>query len=60
MKTREAIFCVLIRTTWDSLDSQLDGTHGKQKHCQSCGGNKFHRECVREYAEMILKLSKLL
>lgn len=45
----------LIRLTYDSLQSHLDGTYLKTPE-----GTAFHKQCVREYAEMIQLLSKLL
>jgi len=42
---------------WGSLESHLVYTHkGKMTRDES---HKFHRECVREYAVIINKLSKL-
>lgn len=49
----------VIRGIWDSLDSHLDLAVAVPKRaCSTCGDRKHHRECVIEYAEMILKLSR--
>lgn len=49
--------------TWDSLVSHLEGTHtisstGK-KYVSEVGDQKFHRRCVKDYAEVIKILSDL-
>ena len=44
-----------IRLALDSLESHLQYTHSKAKD----GSMEFHRACVREYAQIILNLSKL-
>lgn len=54
-----------IRLTWSSLDSHLDYTHTpiktRSKEMKAIhGGRRFHKQCVREYAEVLLVLSKLL
>jgi len=52
-----------IRDIWSSLDSHLDYTHSpvKQKSFRKIhGGKRFHKQCVKEYAEILLVLSKLL
>lgn len=54
----------LIRQTYESLESHLDWTHKKtyEKNCPGCRGegNKFQKQCVKEYAQMIVDLSDLL
>lgn len=54
-----------IRSVWDSLDSHLDYTHTpiktRSKEMKAIhGGKRFHRQCVREYAEILLTLTKVL
>ena len=44
-----------IRIAWDSLQSHLRYTYAK-----SSEGKKFHKKCIREYAEIISILSKHL
>lgn len=44
-----------IRLTWDSLQSHLKYTQIKTSE-----GIKFHKDCVKEYAETIKILSELL
>jgi hypothetical protein len=44
-----------IRLAYSSLESHLPYTH--KKHVD--GSMKFHRECIREYSEIISILSKL-
>ncbi len=43
-----------MRLVWSSLESHLIFTHRK-----STEGIKFHKKCVREYAELLDILSKL-
>ena len=43
-----------IRLTWESLESHLHWTHKK-----SSEGLKFHRKCIKDYAEIIKILSEL-
>ena len=53
--SKEDIALKLIRGLWDSLESHLD-------YCvdSSAEGRTFHRQCVREYSDMIQLASKLL
>lgn len=44
----------LIRMVWSSLESHLEWTHEKSDE-----GQKFHRECVREYSEMLKLIAEL-
>lgn len=44
-----------IRSTWSSLESHLPYMHKK-----SWEGRRFHKRCVKEYAEQIIRLTKLL
>ncbi|RTL06186.1 hypothetical protein EKK58_06100 [Candidatus Dependentiae bacterium] len=44
-----------IRLVWGSLDSHLYYTN----HTPKDGTNKFHQECVKEYARLITLLSEL-
>lgn len=44
-----------LRLAWSSLESHLWATHNK-----SAEGKRFHKQCVKEYAETIYNLSKLL
>ncbi len=50
-----------IRLAWSSLDSHLKWTHKRisRKEMRISGNNKFHRECVKEYARTIKILSEL-
>lgn len=51
------------RLVWASLDSHLDYTHTpvkQKKFRQIHGGKRFHKQCVKEYAEILLTLTKLL
>lgn len=57
---RRKIVCKLIRDVYSSLDTHLDPTHEDLKRCAGCGSKAFHAECVRDYARMLLDLSKLL
>ena len=41
-----------LRLVWDSLESHLDATHRGVDM-------RFHRQCVKEYAEVIHILSRL-
>ena len=52
---KDEISIRLIRGLWDSLESHLD-------YCvdPSAEGRRFHRRCVREYADMLLLATKLL
>lgn len=43
-----------IREVWESLDSHLDFTYSKHPD-----GNKFHKKAVRDYAKLLVLLSKL-
>jgi hypothetical protein len=54
-----------IRSTWSSLDSHLDYTltpiKTKSKEMKAIhGGKRFHTTCVKDYAETLLTLAKLL
>ena len=55
-----------IELTWDSLDSHLGYINDEVKACsvkshkKELGDKKFHRKCVREYAEILLTLSREL
>jgi hypothetical protein len=54
----------LIEKTWDSLESHLDACYEDfkvpRKMKSRYGSKRFHRDCVKEYAEMIHMLSTLL
>lgn len=43
-----------IRSIWSSLESHLDYTYLK-----SSEGKKFHKQCVKDYANDIKNLSEL-
>lgn len=43
-----------IRLTWESLESHL-----KYTHTESADGTKFHKDCVREYVQLLGILAKL-
>jgi len=53
-----------IRLVWLSLESHLDSARGEligKKCCDKMVGlPPFHRKCVKEYAEVISTLTKLL
>ncbi len=44
----------MIRIVWGSLESHLMFTHQKNPD-----GVEFHRQCVKEYAELIVMMTKL-
>ena len=46
----------LIRNVWASLESHLGYTHVEVPPPEN---NKFHQACCNEYAEMIVKLTRL-
>lgn len=50
-----------IRLVWSSLESHLEGAHRNLKLLEKKNGesNKFHKQCVKEYAEVIKILSEL-
>ena len=56
----------IIQITFDSLDSHLPYTYDQQKcdNCKTkfcpCDDTKFHKKCVKEYAEVIKLASDLL
>lgn len=43
-----------IRLAWSSLESHLQWTHKK-----SSEGEKFHKQCLGEYAELIKILTEI-
>lgn len=43
-----------IRLAWSSLESHLQWTHKK-----SSEGEKFHKQCLSEYAELIKILTEI-
>ena len=57
-----------IRLTWASLDSHLDYTEPAKQVCTNkkcpfkdiCGTHIFDKKCVKEYAEIISTLTRLL
>ena len=54
-----------IRLAWESLDSHLSFSekplaHKLRKHINTVGGQRFHKKCVREYAQIIQTLAKAL
>ena len=54
-----------LELTADSLTSHLEYTHKKggcdRRKCKKeFGDRKFHRKCVREYAEVLLALAQEL
>ena len=61
---KEATIVKLIEMTWDSLHSHLDECHSPSKVPPSMkgvyGDRRFHKKCVKEYAEMIRMLTTLL
>jgi hypothetical protein len=44
-----------IRLVWESLESHLEYTH--EKHVD--GDFNHHRQCIKDYAELMVILSKL-
>lgn len=54
-KAKDKLLREVIKSIWSSLDSHLEWTYKKSLEKQP-----FHIKCVKEYAEMIYKLSKLL
>lgn len=59
MKTKEKdeIVSGLIRDVYASLESHLEYTH--KSGLKTPESNYFHKQCVKEYADMIIKLTKL-
>ena len=54
-----------IRLTWESLASHLPDAEkplpkNLRKHTGIIGGQRFHKQCVREYAEVIRTLANVL
>jgi hypothetical protein len=64
MKARDRAEVIkAIRSIFSSLDSHLDYTVEpvKPKKFRAIhGGVRFHKQCVRDYAETLLTLAKLL
>ena len=54
-KTKDKILEEVIKSVWSSLVSHLPYTYLK-----SSEGKRFHKTCVKDYADIINKLSKLL
>ena len=59
--TREQLIERGIRLTWESLESHLLYTHKKLTPQEIKQGetHKFHKGCVRDYAETLLIFSEL-
>lgn len=63
---REKKICKSIELAYDSLKSHLESTYdplpksAPEKYKQQIGGQKFHKQCVREYAEIINTLANEL
>jgi len=57
-KLREKKIERAIELIYDSLESHLPYTYGNIKEVK--GTKKFHKKCIREYAEIIKILSELL
>ena len=51
---RAKIVAKIIRQAWSSLDSHL-----KYTHSHTSEGQQFHKNCVREYVEIIKDASEL-
>lgn len=50
-----------IRLSWESLETHLEAAvHIKKVEADFCGGRKFHAKAVRQYARIILCLSRKL
>lgn len=61
LKSKEVVKS--IRLVWSSLDSHLDYAVEpvKPKKLREIhGGKRFHKQCIREYADILLTLAKLL
>jgi hypothetical protein len=43
-----------IKQIWDSLESHLDCTHQDTPE-----GRKFHKQCIKDYAKLLIILTKL-
>jgi len=56
-RKRSKIVRNTIREIWASLDSHLPACHAKG--LKKPEGNKFHKKCVKEYARLIVLLTKL-
>jgi hypothetical protein len=54
---KDEIISGLIRDVYASLESHLLYTH--KTGLKKPESNNFHKDCVKEYAEMIVKLTKL-
>jgi heme-degrading monooxygenase HmoA len=48
------ILAEAIRIVWDSLESHLDWTHGEEEAVKD-----FHKECVKEYVQLMQLLTNL-
>ena len=51
---RAKIIEKIIRQAWSSLESHL-----KYTHSHTSEGQKFHKDCVKEYVEIIKNASEL-
>ena len=60
-KEREKLIERGFRLAWDSLESHLYYTYAKlsKKSRKEGESYKFHKNCVKQYAEIIIILSKL-
>ena len=61
---KDRIVVELIEAVWDSLVSHLEDCHKHVKVPQTMkeryGNKRFHKRCVKEYAQQIEKLTRLL
>ena len=58
---REELIKRGIELAWESLESHLDYVVDKRpRSCEFCGDLKHDKKCIRDYAEMIYILAKLL
>lgn len=53
-KDRSELLDKIIRMIWESMESHLPFTYEK-----TAEGEEFHKQCVKDYAELILMLTKL-
>ena len=64
MKPKDEKVCRAILLTWDSVSSHIRGLRVCEEMTASqqrwYGNVKFHKKCIREYAEIIKTLADVL
>lgn len=56
---KEKMIEEIIRINWDSLETHLVGCYETKEELGKHETNKFHMNCVRDYARVIYLASKL-